>query len=57
MTFDLIHTPLDLGVTRLEASAGTGKTRAGGDFSAPDRRGKNSGERYFGRHFYRSSHR
>ena len=28
MTFDLIHTPLDLGVTRLEASAGTGKTFA-----------------------------
>ena len=28
MTFDLVHTPLDLGVTRLEASAGTGKTFA-----------------------------
>ncbi len=28
MTFDLVHTPLDLGVTRLEASAGTGKTHA-----------------------------
>jgi len=28
MTFDLVNTPLDLGVTRLEASAGTGKTFA-----------------------------
>lgn len=28
MTFDLVHTPLDFGVTRLEASAGTGKTFA-----------------------------
>ena len=28
MTFDLVHTPLALGVTRLEASAGTGKTFA-----------------------------
>jgi exodeoxyribonuclease V beta subunit len=28
MTFDFAHTPLDLGVTRLEASAGTGKTFA-----------------------------
>ena len=28
MTFNLVHTPLDLGVTRLEASAGTGKTFA-----------------------------
>jgi len=28
MTFDLVHTPLTLGVTRLEASAGTGKTYA-----------------------------
>jgi exodeoxyribonuclease V beta subunit len=28
MTFDLVHTPLDFGVTRLEASAGTGKTYA-----------------------------
>jgi len=28
MTFDLVKTPLDLGVTRLEASAGTGKTFA-----------------------------
>jgi len=26
MTFDLVNTPLDFGVTRLEASAGTGKT-------------------------------
>ena len=28
MTFDLVNTPLTLGVTRLEASAGTGKTFA-----------------------------
>ena len=28
MTFDLVNTPLDKGVTRLEASAGTGKTFA-----------------------------
>ncbi len=28
MTFDLVHTPLNKGVTRLEASAGTGKTFA-----------------------------
>ncbi len=28
MTFDLVNTPLDFGVTRLEASAGTGKTFA-----------------------------
>lgn len=28
MTFDLVTTPLDKGVTRLEASAGTGKTFA-----------------------------
>lgn len=28
MTFDLVHTPIALGVTRLEASAGTGKTFA-----------------------------
>jgi exodeoxyribonuclease V beta subunit len=28
LTFDLVHTPLDFGVTRLEASAGTGKTFA-----------------------------
>jgi exodeoxyribonuclease V beta subunit len=28
MTFDLVNTPLNKGVTRLEASAGTGKTFA-----------------------------